>query len=365
MRPSMAVACPFVTYGSDQRQACCQADAPARGHKLKATRFQRLLALAMLSVVAATGCALAPGSHLHHRSEALPLDALVDIQPITPGLVADHQLQVNGRAQPMPELLRTDIARFEYRVAPGDVLNVIVYEHPELTIPAGAERRPEDAGSQVRPDGTIFYPYVGRIDVGGKTLDEIRDVLTDGLGAYITEPQVDVAVAAYRSQKVHVSGAVSQPGVVPITAVPLTIADAISHVGGASPDANWHDVRLTRNGEEVPVSLYAMMREGDQSQNRLLRDGDVLHVPRAENRAISVLGQVVAPGSIPAGNEPLMLTDALARVGGAGRAFGRGLRYLCHPPAGTRTGACRHHLPAGRAQCRGVLAGYALPVAAR
>ncbi len=282
------------------------------------THFSRTMApLASLLIVALiSGCALAPGAHIDHRSEALPLDDLVDIQPITPGLVAGYQRNGQRVAQSMPELLREDIASFEYRVAAGDVLSVIVYEHPELTIPAGAERRPEDAGSEVRRDGTIFYPYVGRVHVAGKTLDEIRDVLTEGLADYITEPQVDVAVAAYRSQKVYVSGAVQNPGALPVTAVPLTVADAVSQAGGALADANWHEVMLTRDGEETVLSLYALFRQGDLSQNRLLRDGDALHVPTAEDRAVAMLGQVRSPGAISVGNEPVSLTDALARVGG-------------------------------------------------
>lgn len=262
-----------------------------------------------------SGCALAPGGHMDYRTETAPLDDLVDIEPITPGLVATYRNSVS-RAAPMPEGLRAELDAWTYRIGPGDVLSIIVYDHPELTIPAGAERSAAEAGNQVRNDGTIFYPFIGRVAVEGKTLDEVRELISQRLANFIFEPQVDVGVADFRSQKVLVSGAVAQPGSLPVTSVPLTLADAISQAGGARDNANWHEIILTRDGDEQRLSLYALLRQGDQTQNRLLRDGDVLHVPSAENQAVAVMGQVRAAGNIALGNERLSLTDALARAGG-------------------------------------------------
>ncbi|WP_445004363.1 polysaccharide export protein [Halomonas mongoliensis] len=273
------------------------------------------LAVALAGAAWLSGCSLAPGSHMDYRTEAAPIDDLVDIEPITPGLISTYRNAVS-RAAPMPESLRAEIDAWTYRIGPGDVLSIIVYDHPELTIPAGAERSAAEAGNQVRNDGTIHYPFIGRVQVAGKTLDEVRELVSTRLANYIFEPQVDVGVADFRSQKVYVSGAVDSPGSLPITSVPLTITDAISQVGGAESNANWHEVILTRNGEEQRLSLYALLREGDQNQNRLLRDGDVLHVPSAENQAVAMMGQVRSPGNLSLGNERLSLTDALARAGG-------------------------------------------------
>jgi polysaccharide export outer membrane protein len=127
---------------------------------------------------------------------------------------------------------------------------------------------------------------------------------------------VEVSVAAYNAKKVYLSGEVSQPKTLPITSVPLTLVDAISQVGSANPGANWHSVFLNRNGKQEQISLYALMRNGDMSQNRMLQSGDILHVPSAENQAVAVMGQVNRPGSIPLGNERMTLTDAIARSGG-------------------------------------------------
>ncbi|MDZ7852539.1 MAG: polysaccharide export protein [Halomonas sp.] len=276
-------------------------------------RIQRLM-LPLAAALLLGGCAFAPGSHMDYQTETAPIDDLVDIEPITPGLLATWQSPQG--AQPISDELQAKLEAYEYRVGPGDVLSIIVYDHPELTNPGGTDRSAAEVGNLVQANGTFFYPYIGRVNAEGKTLDQIRNELSRRLATFITEPQVEVSVAAYNAKKVYLSGEVSQPKTLPITSVPLTLVDAISQVGSANPGANWHSVFLNRNGQQEQISLYALMRNGDMSQNRLLQTGDILHVPSAENQAVSVMGQVNRPGSIPLGNERMTLTDAISRSGG-------------------------------------------------
>ncbi len=280
------------------------------------------------------GCAFAPGGHIDHRNVGDSLDSRVEVVPITPELVNAPVAEV-VTSREMSEQLRYEIENYEYRIGPGDVLSVIVYDHPELTIPAGSERAATETGNRVRPDGTMFYPYVGRVRVAGMTLDEVRSLLTRRLSEVIAAPQVEVGMAAFRSQKAYVSGAVENPGTLPITIVPMTVLDAISEAGGARLNADWHSVTLNRNGREESLSLYAILRQGDLSQNRLLRDGDVLHVPTSENQNVVVLGQVLRPGAIALGNERVSLTTALARAGGVNesRAQASGIFVVRAMPA--------------------------------
>ncbi|MGM0534704.1 MAG: polysaccharide export protein [Pseudomonadota bacterium] len=275
-------------------------------------------AVALLPAGFLAGCSMAPGGHIDYKAtEQVSLDEQVDIVPITPSLISTYRAQSEGpRSQVMSTELLRQLENYQYQVGAGDVLNIIVYDHPELTIPAGSERSAEESGTLVHADGTIHYPYIGNIEVEGKTVTEIRRILTSRLSTYISDPQVEVSVAAFRSKKFYVSGAVVNPGVQPVTNVPITVLDAISQAGGAADNANWHQITLNRSGADISLSLYEMLQNGDMTQNRLMRPGDVLHVSSAENQAISIMGQVRNPGQIQSGRERISLTDALSRAGG-------------------------------------------------
>lgn len=284
------------------------------------------------------GCALAPGGHIDYEAQEVALNEQVDLVSITPELISTFRLD-NGSSRARgftPELLR-ELEEYQYRVGPGDVLNIIVYDHPELTIPAGSERSAEESGNLVHADGTVYYPYIGNLQVSGRTVGEIRRMLTTRLADFITDPQIEVNVAAFRSKKFYVSGEVATPGTQPITNVPMTVLDAISSAGGATDNANWHSVTLTREGQERQLSLYEMLKQGDLSQNFLMQPGDVLHIASAEDQNISVLGQVRNPGNITTGRERLSLTDALGRAGGVveTRAEPSGIFVIRGNPAGS------------------------------
>ena len=81
----------------------------------------------------------------------------------------------------------------------------------------------------VRDDGTIFYPNAGILEVVDKTVEEIRLILTDALSGVLNNPQVDVSVAEFNSQKIIVSGSFEKVGSVPITTVPQTLTEVIAN----------------------------------------------------------------------------------------------------------------------------------------
>ncbi|CAM3759571.1 sugar ABC transporter substrate-binding protein [Corallococcus sp. ZKHCc1 1396] len=201
------------------------------------------------------------------------------------------------RSAPLRDPLAQVAVDYDYKVSAHDVLSVIVWDHPELTIPAGEFRSAEATGHPVAADGTMFYPHVGVIPVAGKTLRAIRELLTQRLASVIERPQLDVRVVGFRGQKVQVTGEVVAPGTLPITDVPLRVQDAISQARGFGPEADLRTVTLNRAGTTFTLDLQALYEQGDVSQNWLLADGDIVNVADRSRNKVFVLGEVRKPSS--------------------------------------------------------------------
>lgn len=213
----------------------------------------------------------------------------------------------------------------QYRVGPRDVLNITVWDHPELTIPAGEFRSAEAAGNVVGEDGTIFYPYVGVVQAAGRTVEEIREELTQKLSKFIENVQLDVRVAAYRSQRVYVVGEVAKPGIQLVKDIPLTVLEAINNADGVNSEADLRNITLTRGGKTYSINLLSLYEGGDISQNVLLQHGDVLNVPDSMLNKVFVLGETnhfVAGGAIGRSRSLVMnkarmtLVEAISEAGG-------------------------------------------------
>lgn len=282
------------------------------------------LTVLSLSALLCASCAFAPGSHIDPNSSLFEqndsefseadLSKLVNTYRISPMLIAE--LNATQTAPQFNEELQNAMGNYDYKVGKGDVLLITVWNHPELTIPAGSMRDPINAGNWVHNDGTIFYPYVGKIHVEGLRVTEIRDILSKKLAQYIESPQVDVTVAGFRSQRIYVTGEVNKPGVLPVTNLPMTLIEAVSAAGGLREEADWTNVTLTRNGQERQFNLRELYQHGNTDQNILLQPNDVVHVARNDQNKVFVLGEVRQPRSYMMGRSGMTLAEALADAGG-------------------------------------------------
>jgi polysaccharide export outer membrane protein len=287
------------------------------GKTLKKNENSKALLAAVLAGAMA-GCTI-PGQKIDRSRydvvDSGPPAADYDVTQILPQVLTSIADTRVGAPQANAELTQ-QLRSYTYRIGPQDVLSFTVWDHPELTIPAGEFRDADVQGHLVGPDGRMFFPYVGSVDVAGRTLAEIRDDVSRRLGRFVQNPQLDVRVAAFRSKKVNVSGEVLQPGVLPVTDVPLTLIEAVALAGGATANAALQRVQVARDGALLTFDMLALLERGDMRQNLLLQDGDVVYVPESSFYAVHMLGEVATPGTVPMVRGRLNLAEAIAAGGG-------------------------------------------------
>lgn len=287
--------------------------------------MSRLVSLAAASAVVALGlsaCVWSPGQHMRASAPSsgagtISDDGRIELIAITPRLIA---MDAAAREQdlPIPGVL-TEYRPPVYRIGAGDVLYITVWEHPELTVPAGSQQQMNAAGRVVQADGTLFYPYIGVVEAAGKTPVELRERLAASLATYIESPQVDVSVLDHASQRVWVTGAVENSSTLPLTVVPMTLADAISRTGLDPSQADLSGLRLTRDGVTYTLDL-----ERVAGSPVFLKDNDHIHVPYLEQKEVFVVGEVNLPGAQSFRAGSISLSHALGRARGLAQTSAQG-----------------------------------------
>ena len=226
-----------------------------------------------------------------------------------------------------------------YKVGAGDVLFIYVYGETErlsAALARGAAINPVFE-KIVRDDGSIFYPNAGILDVAGKTVEEIRLLLTDSLSNVLNNPQVDVSVSEFNSQKIVISGSFSNVGTVPVTTVPQTLSEVIANAnpfgeGGLRSLGDLTSIKFTRDGYTYDID-YEYLARNSQIQNYIyLKAGDVIHLPDNSLSQVHVIGEASNPISINLSRKNIPLSVALAQAKGLNQSTSRGKDvYILRP----------------------------------
>lgn len=163
----------------------------------------------------------------------------------------------------------------EYRIGPGDSLNIFVWRNPELTVTV-----------PVRPDGRVSIPLVEDVVAIGKTPSSLAREYEQRLGKYIKEPLVTVIVEGFVGpipDQVRIIGEAAQPRSIPYR-TDMTVLDAMIAVGGLTRYAAGNDsvIIRTANGAQntYAVHLSDLIRDGDIASNVALQPGDILIIPQ-------------------------------------------------------------------------------------
>lgn len=285
-------------------------------------QFSRI-AVAVLTAASLSGCLLAPGQHLRHSDVSVERqsdDGQIEMVTITPKLIAMDNASQAGQVLP-PELF--DYSPRDYQVGVGDVLYITVWDHPELTVPAGSQQQGNLAGRLVQSDGTLFYPYIGKVEARGKTPSMLREEIRGRLAQYIESPQVDVSILTYGSQRVWVTGAAERSSPIPLGTSPLTLSDAISQTGLNPQQADLSGIRLSRDGTTYTINLETLANQYGGRQ-LFLKDGDSIFVPYLDRKEIFVVGEVNLPGAYSFRTGDVTLNQALGRARGLSQTTANG-----------------------------------------
>lgn len=206
----------------------------------------------------------------------------------------------------------------DYVIGPRDVLNITVWDQPTLS-----------GKFTVEADGTFTFPMIGHVKAAGLRLRDLEGVLKKQLAdGFVRNPQLSVTVDQYQSQMVQVLGEVKAPGSYALTGR-MSLIEALARAGsttdmagataiithGASavlPVGTSGSGSRAADPDAVRVNLKSL-QSGALSENVILRDGDVVFIPRAEK--IFVYGQVKLPGSYPIQDQTTVM-QAIALAGG-------------------------------------------------
>jgi len=207
----------------------------------------------------------------------------------------------------------------EYRVGAGDILEISSYNGDKVTL----------TSVTVDSRGRISYSFLDHLKVDGLTSSEVDELLTSRLSAYVRAPRISVLVKEFNSKSANIigefsslrnvsygkggSGRINLKGKTPLT-------DLIALGGGYTLNADIKNVKLVRKGQSYLINLYDIIERGDENQNVIIDEGDVVNIPELPTygERVYVLGEVYNQGIYPL-KEAQDLLAALALAGNTNR----------------------------------------------
>lgn len=189
----------------------------------------------------------------------------------------------------------------EYRVGPLDVLEISSHVGEKV----------HTTTITIDGRGRISYSFLDNIEVAGLTPSQIVEVLTRELAGYVRNPRVRVLVKEFNSKSATIAGefSVLRSAVYGTKAASgrislrgkTTLMDLIADGGGYTIDADIKNAKLIRNGNSYLVNIYDVIERGDESQNVVIDDGDVVNIPELPpfGERVYVMGEVNFQGIYP------------------------------------------------------------------
>jgi len=210
-------------------------------------------------------------------------------------------------------------ASAEYRLGSGDVVRIVVYQNPDLTLE-----------TRVSETGVISYPLLGNVRVGGLGISAAEKLIADGLknGNFVKQPQVTLVLLQVKGNQASVLGQVNRPGRYPIETADMRLTDLLATAGGvATTGGDMLVLTGTRAGKPFRQEIdlpSVFSAEQNRTKDVLIQNGDVLWVDRAP--IVYIYGEVQRPGPMRL-ERGMTVMQVLAAGGGLNqRGTERGIR---------------------------------------
>ncbi len=196
-----------------------------------------------------------------------------------------------------------------YRLGRGDRMLLNVFGEPGMNA----------LHVQVSGTGDVQVPILGRIQVMGRSLNEIQELLEWEYSKHFIDPWVVVQLTESLSRPVYLLGAFNSAGVIQMER-PTSVIQALSAGEGLTETAYVRGARLIRGGQVAAVDIHGLLNQGRTDQNVWLQAEDTIYVPGMQDLRVYTLGAVISPGAQQITNAPLTLAQAVAHAGGPLRA---------------------------------------------
>ena len=217
---------------------------------------------------------------------------------------------------------QSNSAQGDYTLAAGDAIRILVFQNPDLTL-----------DTRVSEGGTITYPLIGSIQIGGKPIAEAERAIAASLksGGFVQQPQVNIVLLQVRGNQVSVLGAVNRPGRYPLETFNTRLSEMLANAGGIGSGVNGGgDDKViivgTRNGSPFrkEIDVPNMFLHDQPQDDIIVQAGDVIYVPDAPQYYI--YGEAQRPGSFPI-KRGMSVRQAVALAGGPSlRGTERGMK---------------------------------------
>jgi polysaccharide biosynthesis/export protein len=231
--------------------------------------------------------------------------------------------QANPQTENLQEPANDSDQPIAVKLGPGDLIEVNVYNVPELTTKA-----------RVSNSGDVYLPLIDYVHVEGLTQEEAQKTIEKRLsdGGFVRTPHVTIFVDEAASQGVTVMGEVGKPGIYP-DVVDHKLYEVISEAGGFLPIAS-RKIAIIRRGQPEPIRVDLPRNlDDDLSADVDVLPGDMINVPKAP--IIYVVGDVGRPSGLLVDNGSLTVLQALALAGGTNHtAKMSGARIIRKTPSG-------------------------------